>query len=222
MHPSIPWRTWAQRVLRLGPSRLALALAILLALIALALPFWSFGFVDGNEQEISSYSWTTVSTDRYRSGAWDGTEILPYTSTSFSFRSVAGVLGTSYILDLVFLIVVAVVLALFLMDYARTMPTLSFLIMSLLVVGVGLLALFYPVVTVPAAATTDLGTFTVGGFWGSARTTTPARDWSWGPGLGWWVFLLAVVIGIIGAVLPYLKSVRALPLRGPREWRPSS
>ncbi len=222
MHASTSLRNWIQRVLRLGPTRLALALAILLALIALALPFWSLGFVDGNEQEISSFSWTKVTTDRYRGGVWDGTEILPYYSTGFSFRAVAGVLGTSYILDVVFLIVVAVVLALFWMEYARTMPTLSLLVISLLVVGVGMLALLYPIVAIPGAATTDMGAFTIGDFWGSTRTTGPTRDWSWGPGLGWWILLLAVVSGMVGAVLPYLKSVRSMAPVAPRTRRPSS
>lgn len=210
MRPSVPLRTWAQRMLRLGPSRLALALAVLLALVAFTLPFWSLASVDGNEKEISSFSWATVATERYVGGTWDGTEILPYSSTAFFFRALAGVLGTAYVLDLVFVIVAAVVLALFSMDYLRTMPTVSMLVISLLVVGVGLLAVFYPVVAVPGAATTDLGTFTIGGFWGATRTATPTRDWSWGPGLGWWLLLLSVVLGIVGAVLPYLKSIRVM------------
>src|SRR5438132_68415 len=53
------------------------------------------------------------------------------------------------------------------------------------------------------------GTFPVGGFWGSAEPS-PGVTWSWGPGLGWWLLLVGVVLGVGGAVLPYLKSLRAM------------
>src|SRR2546427_9889243 len=90
------------------------------------------------------------------------------------------------------------------------MPTLSLLILSLIVLGVALVALFFPIVAIPGAATTDVGTFTINGFWGSASTAGPPTGWSWGPGLGWWVLLVAVVLGTVGAVLPYVKSIRAM------------
>ena len=226
MRPSIPVRAWVQRVLRLGPSRLALILAILLALISLGLPFWSLAFVSGTDQYVGTFSWGTTTTDHYRNGAWDGTTILPYASSQpvlaqFSFRSVGGALGAAYILVVVFLIVAAVVLALFTMEQSRTMPTLTLLVVSLLVVGIGLLAVFYPLVTAPGAATTDVGIFTVNGFWGGIRTTGPTRDWSWGPALGWWMFLLSVLLGIVGAALPYLKSVRSTTPPPPSDWRPT-
>ncbi len=214
-----PIRAWVQRALHLGPSRLALGLALLLALIALAQPFWALNGVSGSVQQIRSFSWDRVTTDTYRTGAWDSTTIQPYSSTPFSF--LAGVLGTAYILDVVYIIVLSVVLALFSMDTTRTMPTLTLLVISLLVVGLALLALFYPVVAVPGAATTDVGIFTVNGFWGSAHTSAPPTDWSWGPGLGWWLLLGAVVLGIVGAALPYLKSVRSMTPARPRAWRPS-
>src|SRR5439155_343467 len=55
----------------------------------------------------------------------------------------------------------------------------------------------------------DIGTLPVGGFWGSAEPS-PGMTWSWGPGLGWWLLLVGVVLGVGGAVLPYLKSLRAM------------
>ena len=222
MRPATLWRTWIHRVLDLGASRLGLAMAILLVLVSLALPFWSLGGVVGTRQDISSFSWTTVTTDLYRGGAWDGTTILPYTSSQFAYPSVAGVLGTAYLLDVLLFGVLAVVLGLFSIDYSRTMPTLNLLIVSLIVLGVALFALFYPIVAIPGAATTDVGTFTIGGFWGSAGVPAPRADWSWGPGLGWWILLVAVVLGIVGAVLPYLKSIRAMAPPAPRAWRPST
>lgn len=222
MRPATAWRTWARRVLGLGPSRLAVAVALLLVLASLALPFWSLGLAVGPGQVISSYSWTTVTSDRYQGGVWDGTTILPYTSSLFASRAVASTLGTAYLLVVALFVVLAVVLALFSLDFFRAMPTLSLLIVSLVVLGVGLSALFYPVVTVPGAATTDLGMFTIGGFWGSFSTSSPAMDWSWGPGLGWWVLLVAVVLGNVGAVLPYLKSIRAMVPPTRQAGQPSS
>gem|GEM_PF-1942514 len=223
LRPGSPWRAGIHRMLALGPSRIALGLAIVLVLVSLALPFWSLSQAVGTDQvTTTSFSWTTFTTERYRGGAWDGTEIFPYTSTLASYRAVASVLATAYLLDLVLLIVLAVVLVLFSMQYGRAMPTLSLLILSLIVLGVALVALFFPIVAIPGAATEDVGTFTVGGFWGSASTATPPTGWSWGPGLGWWILLLATVLGTLGAVLPYVKSVRAMIPSPPPGWRPSS
>src|SRR5438128_7524122 len=162
MPPGSAWRTWITRVLTLGPSRIALGLAVLLVLVSLALPFWSLSQAVGTDTDISSFFWTTFTTDRYRGGAWDGTEILPYSSTLSPYRAVASVLGTAYLLDLVLLVVLAVVLALFSIEYGRSMPTLSLLIVSVIVLGVALLALFYPIVAIPGAATQDIGVFTIG------------------------------------------------------------
>jgi len=122
----------------------------------------------------------------------------------------------------VMLVVLAVVLALFSIEYGRAMPTLSLLILSLIVLGVALFALFFPIVAVPWAATQDVGRFTIGVFWGSASTASPPTGWSWGPGLGWWILLLAVVSGSVGAILPYVKSIRAMIPAPPPGWRPPS
>src|SRR5207244_2295237 len=107
LRPGSPWRTGINRVLALGPSRIALGLAIVLVLVSLALPFWSLSRAIGTDQDISSFSWTTFTTDTYRGGAWDGTVILPYTSTLSPYREVASVLATAYVLDLVLLVVLA-------------------------------------------------------------------------------------------------------------------
>src|SRR2546428_11684566 len=81
MPPGSPWRTWIPRVLALGPSRLAIGLALVVVLVSLALPFWSLSRVAGTDQDITSFSWTTTTTDRYRGGAWNGTSILPHGSS---------------------------------------------------------------------------------------------------------------------------------------------
>src|SRR2546426_12187338 len=81
MPPGSLWRTWVNRVLALGPSRIALGLAAVLVLVSLALPFWSLGRVAGTAQDITSFSWTTTTTARYSGGAWYGTSILPHASS---------------------------------------------------------------------------------------------------------------------------------------------
>ncbi|HKW42566.1 MAG TPA: hypothetical protein VJP06_00120, partial [Thermoplasmata archaeon] len=112
MHPSTPVRAAIQRVLHVGMPRLALGAAILLATIGLALPFWTLTLVTTPNQDINSFSWTTITTQHFQNGAWDRTEIFPYTSSSFIFGSVASVLGTAYVLAAVFVVLLAVVLGL--------------------------------------------------------------------------------------------------------------
>jgi len=230
MPPAGPWRAWAARVIALKPPRLALGLAIVLVLVSLALPLWSLGRVAGSEQDIGSFSWTAITTTTYISGVWDRTTILPYTSSQSpfpspfpppstpAFRAVGSALATAYLLNVVLLVVLAIVFGLFSIGYSRTMPTLSLLIVTMIVLGVALLALFYPIVAVPGAATTDVGTFTIDGFWGS--DSAAGALWSWSPGLGWWVLLVAVILGTVGAVLPYVKSIRAMVPPAPEDWRP--
>src|SRR2546429_2739687 len=112
LRPGSPWRTGINRALALGPSRLALGLAIVLVLVSLALPFWSLSEAMGTDQNISSFSWTTFTTDRYVGGAWDGTGILPYSSTVPPYPPVASAPGTPSLLDPVFLAALPVALGL--------------------------------------------------------------------------------------------------------------
>src|SRR5437667_10909233 len=123
LRPGSPWRTGITRVFALGPSRIALGLAIVLVLVSLALPFWSLSEAMGTDQNISSFYWTTFTTDRYVGGSWDGTVIIPYSSTVSPYPAAASVLGTAYLLDLDFLVVLAVVLRLFSMEYRGAMTT---------------------------------------------------------------------------------------------------
>ena len=202
-------RTKFQMLLQIESSGFALGLAILFVLLSLALPFWSISRTSGGVQDIGSFAWVSFTTERYTRGAWSETTIVPYNSPGFPYPDAAGVAGNLYVLSLVFIVVLAVVLALFRFEFSRKMPTMNLLILSLVVLGVALFALFYPIVAIPGAATTDVGTFTIGGFWGTAQPS-PGVTWSWGPGLGWWLLLAGVVIGVSGAVLPYLKSLRSM------------
>jgi hypothetical protein len=202
-------RTKLQILLQVESSGFLIGVAILFVLLSLALPFWALSRTTPPVQDISSFSWVTYTSDRYSGGSWALTAILPYSSPLFIYSSVAAVAGTTYLLTAVYLVLLVGVLALFRFEFSRKMPTVNLLILSLVVLGVALFALFYPIVAIPTAATTDLGTFTVGGFWGSDQLSA-AETWSWGPGLGWWMLLVGVVLGVGGAVLPYLKSLRSM------------
>jgi hypothetical protein len=220
MAPATRLRTRLQMLLQIESSGFAVGLAILFVLVSLALPFWSISSTAGGVQEIDSFSWVTFVRDQYTRGPWTGTVILPYNAPNFPYPAVAGVAGNAYVLDLVFLVVLALVIGLFRFEFSRKMPTANLLILSLVVLGVALFALFYPIVAIPAAATTDVGTFTIGGFWGTAQPVVGVM-WSWGPGLGWWLFLIGVILGVGGTVLPYLKSVRSMVPSVPSPMRPS-
>lgn len=220
MPTAVSWRPRFERILKDDPSRIAIGLGILFVLGSLVLPFWSLASDQGTDREINSFSWSTITTERYVGGVWSETTTLPYTSSRFTYPDVAGVAANAYLLEVVFLLVLGAILGLFLLGYGRALPTFSLLIVSLIVLASALFALFYPIIAVPGAATTDRGNFTVGGFWGSA-SLGPAV-WSWGPGLGWWLLLVGVVLGLVGTVLPYVKSIRAMVRSTPVSTRPSS
>src|SRR5439155_1110875 len=101
-------------------------------------------------------------------------------------------------------------------------PSRIALVLAVVLVLVALFGLSSPTVALPAAATADCGSVTITGFWGSASTPSPPTGWSWGPGLGWWILLPAVVLGSVGASLPYVKSIRAMIPAPPPGWRPPS
>jgi len=213
-------RTKLQLLLQVESSGFALSLAILFVLLSLALPFWSFSRTEGPDRVVGSFSWGSFTTDTYVGGDWKITRIVPYSEITTLYPATAGVASNVYVLSLVYLVVLVAVLALFRFEFSRKMPTVNLLILSLVVLAVALFGLFYPVVAIPAAATTDIANFTIPGFWGSAQPF-PGVFWSWGPGLGWWLFLVSVILGVGGTVLPYLKSLRSM-VPTPQAIRPSS
>ena len=213
-------RTKLQLLLQVESSGFALSLAILFVLLSLALPFWSFSRTEGPDQVVGSFSWVSFTTDDFVRARWTITTIVPYSEPNFPFPATASVASNVYVLSLVYLVVLVAVLALFRFEFSRKMPTVNLLILSLVVLAVALFGLFYPVVAIPAAATTDIANFTIPGFWGSAQPF-PGVFWSWGPGLGWWLFLVSVILGVGGTVLPYLKSLRSM-VPTPQTIRPSS
>ncbi len=220
MRASAPWKEWTGRVLQLGLSRLALGLAVLFVLLALATPLWSLTSTEGVRREVNEYGWTTVTITQFRSGQWDGTEILPFSSSNLdpAQPNVAAVMGGGYLSMVVYLIVLIVTIVIFSMAWSKTMSPLVLLILSLFVTIVALWTLFGPILGIQNAAPTDLASLGVSGFWGtrSAGTTTV----TWGGGLGWWFILVATILGIVGVALPYMKSVRAMGAARPRSWAP--
>ena len=214
------WKKWARRVWSLGYSRLFVVLAILVSLIALAAPIWAVTQTENaGRWDTTVYGWLGVSSDHYRLSAYDGTSSMPYSGPSFNQHVLASAVGASFTLIVVYAVVLAIVVALFSMEWAKTMPRLGLLILTIFVVLVALAALFYPVLTVPNAAAVDFQAPAMGGgFWGS--TTTP-DTFNWGAGLAWWLLLIAVILGAVGVALPYLQSMRGTPYPPPPQaWHP--
>jgi hypothetical protein len=213
------WRGRLERFLAIGPSRLALLVGILFVLLSLFLPFWTLSERAGTRQDIHSFSWSSSTTDRFDDGSWSITTAISYRLPGFAYPTVAMVAGNVYVLEVVYLLILLAILGLFQLGFSRSLPTLSLLFLSLIVLTGALFALFYPLIGIPTAATTDARFFAVSGFWGSVLEG--GTLWSWGPGLGWWTLLAGVVLGILGAVLPYLKSVRAMASSTPVAVPPS-
>lgn len=219
MRATTPWKEWTGRVLALGMSRLALALGIVLVLFALASPFWSYRIDDGGGNYINTaYGWWSVTSEEFEDGQWKKTTVESYTSSDLNQPNLANAMGASYLLAVIYLIILIVVAVLFSLERTRTMAPLVLLILSLIVVIGSLLALFYPILGVQNAVPTDLAPLVVSGFWGTR--TVSGTVISWGAGLGWWFLLVAVLLGIIGVALPYVKSVRAMGAPKPRPWAP--
>jgi len=202
-------------MLQLGPSRIALALAILLALVALAMPLWVVAASETNGDRFSRlYGWTMVTDERYENGIWDQTTYQSYGSPNFNERTLSAVMATSYALVLLFLVLLIVAIVLFSWRRTRLLPPIGLLILSLLVVALGIVALMYPVLAVPAAYG-DLQPLPLSGWSGS--TTFFGAALSWGGASGWWLLLVSLILGVIGVVLPYVESVRLGP--SPQTWR---
>jgi hypothetical protein len=209
-------RTYYHRFLGLGWARVFLVLGIIFVILALASPLWSTTETAGaGDYATQTFGWTSVTTNTYHGGVWESTEILSYNARGFDAHAVANSLGTSYILVIVLLIVFFAAVALFSLEWVHRFPSLGLLILGLIVAVFALVALLYPVLTVPAAAASDIGEPAITGYWGSSGSL------SWGAALGWWLLLIAAVLGIVGGLWPYLQSLRAPMVRPPppREWQ---
>lgn len=211
-----------KRFLGLGWARVFLVLGVLFTLIALANPLWSTtNDHGGGNYTTSTYGWTTVTAMRYESGVWAETTIQAYTSSFFNSNAIAGALSGSYFALLAFLIVLIVAVGIFSLPSMQRLPSLGFLIIGLVVAVFALVALFYPILTVPGAAASDLGRSTITGYWGS--TATPGATFSWGAAFGWWLLLIGVILGVVGGIWPFLQALRnpvaRVPPPPPREWQ---
>ncbi|HEY7589326.1 MAG TPA: hypothetical protein VIB49_11370 [Thermoplasmata archaeon] len=217
MHTEPSWRQWARRFWSLGYSRVFLILAVILALVALALPIWAIteGSQGGGDWSTTTYGWTSRTRDNYEAGTLKSTTIEYYGGPGFPVPALASGSSASYAIIAVYVMLLIGVFVLFSTEWARTMPPLFLIIISIVVVLVALLALFYPVATIPSAAATSTP-LPINGFWGSS--TAPAL--AWGAGASWWLLLVAVVLGCFGAAFPYIKSIRGGPVVEPRAWHP--
>jgi hypothetical protein len=219
--PAVPsWRVWVRRFLGLGWARIFLVLGVVFVLLALASPLWYYTLtLSGGDYVTSTYGWTTRTNMTYESGAWSETLIQSYNARGFFQHAIANSVGTSYLFLVALIIVLIAAIALFSMEWIQRLPGLGLLIIALAIVAFALLALFYPIVTVPPTAASDLGVPAITGYWGSGAAEGASA--SWGAALGWWFLLIGVVLGIVGGLWPYLQNLRAPMVREPppREWQ---
>ncbi len=195
---------------------------MVLVLLALATPLWAVTEAEGNDWTTSTYSWTGWSSVSFRDGVCCRSVSEPYSWPGFNRTNLASSVGSSYLFMVVYLIVLLAVAGLFSVDIGRNLPAVGLLVVAVLVVVFALLALFYPLVTVPSTAAADLQISQITGFWGSTTAPgPPVVSYTWGAGLAWWLLLVAVILGGIGGTWPYFKAVRGAPQTPPKPWYPS-
>lgn len=214
-------KTYVNRFLGLGWARVFLVLGVVFVLIALACPIWSVTTDDGGgDYSVATFGWTTLTTVTYGGGVWTDTVIQSYARPNFFAPALASAVGASYLVQVVFLIVLFAAIVLYSLSFAQQLPGLGLLIIGLIVVVFAFVALLYPVFTAPTAASLSPRLGAVSGFWGSAPLGGGTTQ-SWGAAIGWWLLLVGVIFGIVGGVWPFLKSMRQPMVRAPppREWQ---
>ncbi len=208
-------KTYYHKFLGLGWARVFLVIGVVFLLLTIVEPLWSItdGLV-GGDYSTTTFGWTSWTATEYHSGVWSRTITESYTAPGSDLSALANAIGASYLLIVVFLIVLVAYFALFSSGFALHLHGLSLLIVGLIAVIIGLVALFYPVAAVAPAAATASDFAGVTGFWGASGTV------SWGAGLGWWLLLLGFVFGALGAIWPFLKTMRQpLPPPPPRQYQ---
>ncbi len=216
-------RKYTKRFLGLGWARVFLILGVVFTLIAIANPLWSSTFDrGGGNYTTSAYGWSTVTRTSYEGGVWSQTLIQSYSASGFTSNTIANAMGGSYLAAVAFLIVLFVAVALFSLEWVQRLPSLGLLIIGLVVVVFALVALLYPLLTVPTAAASSPGLASVTGYWGSIAAA--GGTLSWGAAAGWWALLIGVILAVLGGIWPFLQALRTpmarrLPPPPPREWQ---
>ena len=222
---------WVHRIRGLGVGRILLLGAIVLLVISLATPLWSLTLTrTPAAYSTTDFTWTSTNTNAYDTGMLEHILIQPYSAPGFDLNSLAGAVSASYVLFAVLTVVFAAVFIVYSLSIGGRLSTLGRLILALVVVVVALVVLLFPIVGVPPPASTDLGIPAISGFFGSGPVpgsmnppdgaTPGAVSASWGAGLGWGLVLVAVILGVAGAILPYLRSVSRPAGPVPETWSP--
>jgi hypothetical protein len=195
-----------ERMKRLGPSTLAVFVALLLVVIAATQPFWSYtqtGVAD-DEVSVRSYSWGRMTQEEFVQGAWDKTTVVPYTSpTSFDDLRVREVANAFYLVLLVFAaFLFASAIALYGLRKRPGLPLLPVLVL-VAALALGSAAVLYAALALPSAAAGDVDS-AIRGFWGSGGTAV--RTTVWGAGMAWYLALAALALEGIALVLVLFQA----------------
>jgi hypothetical protein len=226
------WREWPRQIRTLGYDRVVLFVSIVLILVSLATPLWSLSlYHDSATYSATDFTWTGTTTQSFSGGALNTITIQPYGAPLFHLHAIASSISTAYAIVGVYAVVLAAVLVVYARPLGRRLPPLGHLVVSVVVVAVAFLALLFPVVALPSQAASDLGLPALTGFFGSTPVSTavsrPAGSVvgslstaTWGAGAGWWLLLAGVILGVLGAVVPYLRTMfRPIP-PPPAGWQP--
>jgi hypothetical protein len=181
-------------------------LAVLLGVAALTQPLWAFQRDRGDgDVDKSSYGWTSLVVDEWRSGVLARTTVTPYASPTFDQFRMREAARVSYLIGVLYLVLLLLLGAIH--RNPNRVPAMAAHIAGLCAFLVAMFALVYPVATIGTAAAFDVNP-AVTGFFGSA--TVGGDRLAWGPGVAWWLWAASAIPVFAVFVLSILqgRSVR--------------
>lgn len=214
-------RAYVTRVRALGWPVLVTTLAFFLALVALTQPLWVLQRTTGpGDVDRTAYGWTAVVEEEFRDGAWAGTTVTPYSSPTFTEFRMRDAVTTTYLIGGIatgwlFLLVLVRQL-----PQTRRLPEVAVFAGNLIGFVLAVVALVYPVLTIPGAAAAEVNNLVAG--WSGSAQGTGNSMWSWGGGAAWWLWTASSVLMAGVIVVPVLQKkvfVRPGSVASPRPGR---
>jgi ABC-type Na+ efflux pump permease subunit len=194
-------------------------LALLLAVVALAQPVWTFQRTRNADVDRTTYSWTTVVDEEWSNGVWSSTTVTPYSSPDFDEFRMREAVTASYAIAAGYALLAALFTFVQYLAPRKRLPANLVSVFGFLVLFAGLAAIAYPAATIGAAASQDVNAV-VTGFAGSADD---GRDlFAWGAGAAWglWAVSSLLMLVVVLAPLAQRRHVARPAPRGPYPNRP--